>query len=158
HRFFVSVPDRPLVVEADVVRLAQVVSNLLDNAAKYTPRGGTVRLTLSAEEEHAVFRVRDDGVGISQEWLSKIFEPFMQINTSIDRATGGLGIGLALVKSLVDLHGGVVEAVSDGVGTGSEFVVRIPLVADAPAPRHSAEAPPRLARMARVLVVDDDAD
>jgi signal transduction histidine kinase len=121
------VPDRPRSLWADPVRLAQVFSNLLNNAAKYTEPGGSV--TLSAEQDGAqvVVRVRDTGVGIPPEVLPRVFDLFTQVDRTLNRSQGGLGIGLALVRRLVELHDGSVEARSDGTGTGAEFAVRLPL-------------------------------
>jgi signal transduction histidine kinase len=126
-RLSVSVPDRPVWVNGDRVRLAQVLSNLLNNAAKYTEPGGNVALTAAQNDAHAVVRVRDTGIGIPPDMLPHVFELFTQVNRSLNRSQGGLGIGLALVRRLVEMHGGTVEAHSGGLGKGAEFVVRIPL-------------------------------
>jgi PAS domain S-box-containing protein len=123
-----KLPSRPLWVEADFARLTQVFSNLLDNAAKYTNDGGISRLRVEAEGESGVVRVQDNGMGISPSSLPHIFDLFTQEPRSLDRAQGGLGIGLSLVKRLVEMHGGEVEAHSGGTGAGSEFVVRLPLL------------------------------
>jgi signal transduction histidine kinase len=123
HWLTVSVPAEPVVLVADPVRLEQVLTNLLANAAKFTDPGGDIRLTAAVEAGLIVLRVRDNGRGISPDRLSRVFDRFYQIP---GQGTGGLGIGLALVKSLVELHGGSVVASSDGPGTGSEFVVRLP--------------------------------
>jgi len=147
-----------LTVEADSVRLEQVFSNLLVNAIKYSPAGSSVELSLSAERDTAVVRVTDNGIGIAPEMLDRIFEMFVQAESSLDRAQGGLGIGLTLVKSLVELHGGSVTAHSEGRNRGSEFAVRLPLAArtagtiDAPSPPSPARAP------LRVVLVEDNAD
>src|SRR5262249_19037895 len=127
HRLSVALPPEPLVLDADPVRLAQVVANLLNNAAKYTEAGGRITLTAGREGGEAVVRVRDTGVGIPKEMLSRVFELFTQVSQSSERAQGGLGIGLSLVRSLVQMHGGSVEAASAGPGQGSEFTVRLPL-------------------------------
>jgi signal transduction histidine kinase len=127
HRLHVHLPGGPVHVEADQTRLVQVLTNLLANAAKYTPAGGDINLVVAVAERTAVVRVKDGGVGISAEMLPKVFDLFAQADRSLDQAQGGLGIGLALVKRLVEMHGGTVEAKSDGPGTGSEFVVRLPL-------------------------------
>ncbi|MDP9120343.1 MAG: ATP-binding protein [Acidobacteriota bacterium] len=116
-----------VIVEADPVRLEQVVCNLLQNAVKYTPRGGSLEIGVGSEGGRAIVRVRDTGVGIPPEMLTRIFEPFTQVESSRQRSEGGLGLGLPLVRSLVQLHGGDVEAKSDGPGTGSEFIIRLPL-------------------------------
>jgi PAS domain S-box-containing protein len=124
----VDLSGQPAPVEGDPARLEQVVSNLLDNAMKYTPPGGAIAVSVRQDNEHAVLRVRDSGMGIAPEMLSRIFEPFVQLERPLDRRQGGLGLGLALVKRLVELHGGSVSAASRGVGEGSEFVVRLPLL------------------------------
>ena len=156
----VRLPDRPVLLDADRTRLAQVVSNLLNNAAKYTERGGRVALDAEVDDGALVLRVRDTGVGIPQELLSHIFEMFAQVGQSVGRSQGGLGIGLTLVQRLVDLHGGRVWAESGGSGRGSTFVVRLPLAADGDAEprRNEAPRPPLSKQVRRVLVVDDNAD
>jgi signal transduction histidine kinase len=127
HDFSVYVPKGPLHVRGDAVRLAQIVSNLLNNAAKYTHVGGSIALNVSREGTQVVLRVKDNGSGIPEEMLGRIFDPFTQLDSARDRAQGGLGIGLTLVKRLVDLHGGSVEALSAGRNQGSEFIVRLPV-------------------------------
>ena len=106
----------------------QILANLLNNAAKYTPEGGRIAFTIEREGDDAVFRVRDSGVGIAAEMLPRVFDLFTQIDRSLDRAEGGLGIGLTLVHRLVEMHGGTVQVFSEGLGCGSEFVVRLPVV------------------------------
>ena len=123
----VSLPPAPVPLQGDRVRLAQVFTNLLNNAAKYTEPGGSVRVTVEAGEP-IVVRVRDTGVGVPAEMLPRLFELFTQVDRSLNRSQGGLGIGLALVRRLTEMHGGTVEATSDGPGKGSEFVVRLPRV------------------------------
>ena len=159
HELTVSLPTQAIWVHADAARLEQVVVNLLTNAAKYTDQGGHVWLTVQQEGEEAVLRVRDTGVGIAPEILPRIFDLFTQAERSLDRAQGGLGIGLALVQRLVEMHGGSVTA-SSAVGQGSEFVVRLPVTAP---PRPRASSPPAetaqpIATSLRVLVVDDNVD
>jgi PAS domain S-box-containing protein len=155
----VSLPERPLYVYGDQVRLAQVFANLLSNASKFTPRDGTIRLTASGTAEHVELRVSDSGVGIASDLLPRIFEPFVQADRSLERSRGGLGIGLTLVKKIVELHGGSVSASSAGPGQGSELVVRLPALADAAisatrrAPDGARALPPQ-----RILVVDDNVD
>jgi signal transduction histidine kinase len=127
HRLAVRLPPDPVRVEADLTRLTQVLTNLLTNAAKYTPAGGDIGLEVAVEGAEVVVRVRDTGVGIPADMLPRLFDLFAQMDHSLDRAQGGLGIGLALVKRLVEMHGGTVEANSEGPGAGSEFVVRLPL-------------------------------
>jgi signal transduction histidine kinase len=154
----VALPDAAVWVDADPTRVAQVVGNLLENASKFTPRGGEVVVSVTAEVRDAAVRVRDTGVGIEAALLARVFEPFVQADRSLARTQGGLGLGLALVKGLAELHGGTVEAHSGGSGHGAEFVVRLPRAAPAPAPRDRAAhgAPSNGGR--RVLVVDDNRD
>ncbi len=148
-----------LRVTADPTRLAQVVGNLVNNAAKYTPEGGHVWLTAEGGRGEAVLRVRDDGIGISAEALPRVFDLFLQAEPGLQHAQGGLGIGLTLVKRLVELHGGTVEAHSGGPGQGSEFLVRLPCLAEAPpAPEEKVPRVGALIRSRRVLVVDDNVD
>ncbi len=148
---------RPVPVSADATRLAQVVGNLLHNAVKYTESGGHVRVRVGVEPEGATIRVQDDGAGIAAEMLPHLFQPFTQARQTLDRGQGGLGLGLALVKGLVDLHGGTVSAHSEGLGTGSEFVVRLPLTAAA-APATEPSRPSGTSTPRRVLVVEDNPD
>jgi signal transduction histidine kinase/ActR/RegA family two-component response regulator len=163
HHLEISVPPGRLAVEGDEVRLTQVVDNLLSNAARYTPPGGNVAITGTCEGESAVLRVRDSGVGIDPTLLPDLFDPFVQGARGPDRAPGGLGLGLSLVRHLTELHGGTVSAHSDGSGRGSEFTVRLPLVAPAadglavPKGPGSEMAEP-IAGKARVLIVDDHHD
>ena len=161
HHLSVQLPDQRLLVHADHARLAQVLSNLLNNAAKFTPRGGTIWLSAVREGDQAVFSVRDTGVGIPPEMLDRIFDLFTQVDQSLDRSQGGLGIGLTIVQRLIEMHGGRVEAKSGGPGSGSEFTVRLPAVAMAPAdePADESPAPAEPGQEAlRVLVVDDNVD
>jgi len=127
HRLEVSVPDEPVVVEGDAVRLTQIVANLLNNAAKYQEDDGHIAVDIERHGDEAVVRVRDRGVGLAPEVLPRIFEPFMQVGESQHRSNGGLGLGLSLVRSLVELHGGRVSAHSDGAGRGTEMVVCLPM-------------------------------
>ncbi len=126
HELVLSVSGDQLWVNGDSTRLAQVIANLLNNAAKYTEPGGRIELVVAGEQDEIVFRVRDSGIGIARDMLPKIFELFTQIDRSLDRAQGGLGVGLSLVKSVAELHHGTVQAFSEGLGKGSEFVVRLP--------------------------------
>ena len=161
HKLDVSIPDETLEVVADAIRLAQVVSNLLNNAAKYTPYGGRIALATRREGDRAVISVADTGIGIDREALPEVFEMFTQVGRNRDRSQGGLGIGLALVRRLVELHGGSVTAVSPGAGEGSTFTVRLPLAqppSAAPFPVGPATGVDANARGLRVLVVDDNAD
>jgi PAS domain S-box-containing protein len=160
HRLQVTLPDEPLPLDADPTRLVQVLSNLLNNAAKYTPRGGRITLAAWREDEQAVVAVTDSGIGIAPESIGSVFEMFTQVRSSLDRAQGGLGIGLSLVRRLVELHGGRVQAYSAGRGRGSTFTVRLPLrhgAAGAVERTGSGTAPVPLRRL-RVLVVDDNLD
>jgi CheY-like chemotaxis protein len=160
HELTVALPDAPVRLLADPTRLEQVVTNLLNNAARYTPEGGRVWLTAAREGGAAVVRVRDTGIGIPAEMLSHVFGLFAQVERQQERAGGGLGIGLSLVKGLTEMHGGTVEARSDGPGKGSEFMVRWPLSGQAaPAAAALPEEPPQAAgRAARILLVDDNRD
>jgi len=161
HRLALALPPQPLRVTGDAVRLAQVVGNLLHNAAKYTEEGGEIWLSVAREGDQAIVRVRDTGMGIPAEMLGCVFDLFMQIDRSLDRSQGGLGLGLTLVRRLVEMHAGSVEAHSAGPCLGSEFVVRLPALPDEVAA--DAPAPPALDLQARgpgrrVLVVDDNKD
>jgi signal transduction histidine kinase len=137
HRLFIELPEEPVVFAADPLRLAQVLANLLTNAAKYTDPEGEVRVRAVADAEHVTICVTDNGIGMSSDALSRVFLMFSQIKSSQDRSEGGLGIGLALAKGIVALHGGIIEARSDGLGRGSEFVVKLPrrTISDARLPR-----------------------
>jgi PAS domain S-box-containing protein len=159
HTLTVSLPVEPIWLNADPARLEQVVTNLLTNAAKYTDTGGNVSLKVEREGEECVLRVRDDGVGIAADLLPCVFELFTQGERFLDRSQGGLGIGLALVQRLTELHGGRVEAISVS-GQGSEFVVRLPMIpsSEVPSPAPSDGAVPAAQRALRVLVVDDQPD
>jgi signal transduction histidine kinase/CheY-like chemotaxis protein len=139
HELSVELPPSPLLVKADLVRLSQILSNLLNNAAKYTEVGGQIRLDVAHRDGDVVFRVCDNGIGISAEMLPCIFDLFTQVDRSLDRSQGGLGVGLTLVRELVGMHGGSVRAHSDGPNQGSEFVVRLPAVAPSTAPDNLAE-------------------
>jgi PAS domain S-box-containing protein len=160
HDFQVHLPQEPITLEGDAVRLTQVVANLLNNSAKYTEAGGRVWLGAARVGGEAVITVRDTGLGIPAEMLPHIFDMFAQVNRTLGRAQGGLGIGLALVRRLVELHGGRVEARSAGEGTGSEFVVRLPMAAPRPpdGERGRPSETPARAGARRVLVVDDNRD
>ena len=160
HQLKVEIPDAPLVLDADPVRLAQVFSNLLNNSAKYTPEGGVITVRVIVEDAVAVVSVRDNGEGIPAQMLQRVFNMFTQVDTG-SRAQGGLGIGLTLARTLVHLHGGSIEARSEGKGRGCEFVVRLPLaqpeaVVGADAPLPAIGSMPLQAR--KVLVVDDNRD
>ena len=130
----VVLPPHPIYLDGDFHRLAQVVGNMLNNAAKYTAKGGSIWLITEQESDQAVIRVRDTGIGIGADQLPLIFDMFKQVDPSLERSQGGLGIGLTLVKKLVAMHGGTVEAHSAGVGQGSEFIVRLPVMLGRPEP------------------------
>ena len=154
-----SPPAAPIRLEADPVRLAQIVGNLLANASRYTPPGGHIDLSARREEAEAVIVVSDDGIGIPPQALSEIFQPFRQAQRPLDYAQAGLGLGLALVDRLVALHGGSVQAYSEGAGRGSVFTVRLPALRAAQAELEEATAASSApARNLRILVVDDDPD
>jgi PAS domain S-box-containing protein len=161
HTLTVQLPSEPVRMEADPTRLEQVFSNLLNNAAKYTMPGGRILLSAGLEGDEALVRVRDTGIGVPPDVLGRVFEPFVQSDGSLARSEGGLGIGLTLVRSLVEMHGGSVEAHSPGLGQGSEFVVRLPARAAIPSEWPGAEIepePPAAGRGVRVLVVEDNVD
>jgi CheY-like chemotaxis protein len=158
HELSASIPGEAIWVNGDVTRLAQVVDNLLSNAAKYTPPGGAISLVVRREGTQVAVRVRDTGIGISAEMLPRVFDLFVQAERPLDGTQGGLGLGLTLARRLTELHGGTLEALSDGLGKGSEFVVRLPTCEGAPMrdrPRiHlTSDSPQR-----RILIVDDNAD
>ncbi|MGA7948659.1 MAG: hybrid sensor histidine kinase/response regulator, partial [Thiobacillaceae bacterium] len=158
QHFILSLPSSPLWVEADSARLTQVVTNLLENAVKFTPANGRIELSLQIEQNEAVICIRDTGRGISAELLPRIFDIFTQGEVSLVREEGGLGLGLALVKSLVGLHGGRVTATSEGSGKGAQFTVRLPAVAHPqPAMPSSYPAEAAKARKRRVLIAEDNA-
>jgi two-component system CheB/CheR fusion protein len=147
----------PLWVNADATRIAQVVGNLLQNAAKFTPEGGRVEAALATGEGQAVVRVTDNGTGIAPEMLDRVFAPFTQAEATLDRSRDGLGLGLALVKGLVELHGGTVDAMSEGLGRGAAFAVRLPLQ-PAPSAAGVGAAPSSVAPRRRVLIIEDHPD
>ena len=183
HQLLVTIPAEPIFIDGDPARLTQTIGNLLNNGCKFMNPGGALSLSLERDGDQAVIRVRDRGIGLRSDQISRIFDMFMQVNTSLERPVSGLGIGLTLVRNLVELHGGSVEARSEGLGFGSEFVVRLPVVEvttrsaaaatrhTAEAARHAAEAEPARgpadsrrpaepvpAVSRRVLIVDDNHD
>ncbi len=160
HELVVSVPKSPIYVFADPVRLDQIISNLLNNAAKYTERGGVIRLSAKTRDQEVAIQVRDTGIGIDPKLLPHLFDLFRQAESTLDRSHGGLGIGLTLVRSLVDMHGGKVEARSDGPGTGAEFVVRLPILKAEPPASESDAATREIGAIPQfqILVVDDNVD
>jgi two-component system CheB/CheR fusion protein len=156
----VRAPDVPTWVAGDPTRLAQVLGNLLDNAAQFTPPGGrvTVSVTADAAQHRAALAVTDTGIGIEPEVLPRLFDAFAQADRSLDRRLGGLGLGLALVKGLVELHGGQVRAASAGHGEGAEFTITLPLNPEPAAVGHLPESAPPAPRRRRILVVEDNPD
>jgi len=160
HILHVSLPTNPIYLNADPTRLAQVLGNLLNNACKFTDVGGQIWLSVIPDGNQVAIRVRDIGIGIAAEQLPRIFDMFVQIDTSLERSVSGLGIGLTLVKNLVEMHDGTVEVHSAGLGHGSEFTVRLPILLEAVEPirvpeGHDAQM---IGDTLRILVVDDNRD
>jgi CheY-like chemotaxis protein/two-component sensor histidine kinase len=158
HELSIDCPDGSLMVRGDLTRLVQILGNLLNNAAKYTNDGGRIHLSVRRDSSFVEFRVKDNGIGIAPDSQSKLFNLFSRLETTDDRTPGGLGIGLALVRKLVEMHAGEVAVRSSGLGQGSEFVVRIPLLDGAPAnishvTRIAGETPRH-----RILIADDNPD
>jgi CheY-like chemotaxis protein/two-component sensor histidine kinase len=160
HRFSVLLPDEPIFVSGDKKRLVQVLANLLNNAAKYTPEDGFVELRASMRGENVTVTVRDNGVGMRPELLARAFELFAQDERTLDRSQGGMGLGLALVQRLAEAHQGSVAAHSDGIGKGSTFILRLPLAERQAAndPHADGVAGTAAVRSLRLLIVDDNAD
>ena len=158
HELTLDLPERPIHLHADAARLAQVLANLLTNAAKYTPPGGHIELSVRPADGEVAVAVRDDGSGIPADRIDDIFEMFTQIDRLLERTHGGLGIGLMLVRKIVDLHGGAVAVASPGEGLGSTFTVTLPTRADAADAAVAAAIPPTLSQSRRVLIIDDNHD
>ncbi len=159
HHLTVTHSSADVVVDADATRLTQVFANLLNNAAKYTERGGRIWLTTECLDNHVVMSVRDTGIGIPPAFLKSIFDMFSQVDRSLEKSQGGLGIGLTLVKRLVEMHGGNIEAKSEGPGRGSEFIVRLPIVCDSSNVAAADQNPPTEPKSSlRIVIVDDNAD
>jgi len=159
HDLNISLPPDPILIEADPTRLTQILGNLLNNAAKYTEDGGHIWVSAIRDHCDVVVSVRDSGIGLAPEMLSRVFDLFTQENRTIDRSQGGLGIGLTLVKRLVEMHAGTVRATSDGPGRGSEFVVRLPaLPACQDVTTDAKPSEPPVASSRRLLIVDDNVD
>ncbi len=161
HELTVTMPTEPIQLEADPVRLAQVFANLLNNAAKYTEERGQIGLSAERQGSFVAVSVKDNGIGITGEMLPRVFEIFSQSKGALLRSQGGLGVGLSLAQGLVELHGGSIEVHSEGPGQGSEFIVRLPVVAESPVretiqPREDDEQRTRAKR--RILIVDDNRD
>jgi CheY-like chemotaxis protein len=158
HELTVTIPDKPLLLNADIVRLSQVLANLLNNAAKYTDKGGKIALEVAQSGQEAWFHVRDNGIGISADKLPGVFDLFTQVDPSMDRAEGGLGIGLTLVRRVVEMHGGTVQAFSPGKKRGSEFIIRLPVAEGVWSLECSDQVATERARSLvsrRILLVDD---
>jgi CheY-like chemotaxis protein len=155
HQFRVVLPTSPVWIHADAVRIKQVVENLLKNACKYTDHGGKISITVSLEQQDAVIVVNDNGIGIDNDLLGRVFELFTQSPQTLDRAQGGLGIGLTLVKNLVEMHQGIVSAASEGIGCGSTFEVRLP-VCKPPQATDTVEPVRHGCGPIRILAVDDN--
>ncbi len=158
HKLVFDAPEVAVWVEADRVRMVQVVENLLTNAIKYTPDGGNLKLSVRPDDEQAKISVRDDGCGMSSELLGTVFDMFVQSDQTLDRSEGGMGVGLTLVRSLVELHSGTIDAFSDGPGKGSHFVVRLPLTAKRPQGGESASVKSRTTQEYRLILVEDNDD
>lgn len=159
HQMIVTLPTAPLFVNGDPIRIAQIVGNLLTNACKFTDPGGRIWVTLESIEKHGLIRIRDTGAGIASEQLKRIFQMFTQVDSTLERSQGGLGIGLSLAKTLVEMHGGTITVHSEGVGRGAEFVVRLPLIEEGGAQSSSTHGEVNFGLSARrILVVDDNRD
>jgi len=160
HTLTLKLPSEPVYIDGDLTRLAQAVSNILTNAAKYTPQGGRIELVAKQEATRAVISITDNGVGIPSELTTSVFEMFAQVNRNLNRSQGGLGIGLALVKRLIEMHGGTIEAQSPGAGKGSTFTIRLPIAL--PEEASLEESSPVTLHHApekrRILIVDDNKD
>jgi PAS domain S-box-containing protein len=160
HVLTVNLPSEPVFVEADLTRLAQVFANLLNNAAKYTDKGGHIQLSATRSETEVIVSIKDNGLGIPVEMLSQVFEMFTQVDRSLEKARGGLGIGLSVAKRLVEMHAGKIEAISNGHGAGSEFIVRLPLFVsyNQKSPDLEKKEHITMANQHRILVADDNED
>lgn len=157
HKLEIDLPPFPVHLSGDLVRLSQIFANLLNNAAKYSERESKVTVTAAVEENYAVIKVTDNGIGIAKEFLPHIFDMFLQADSSIEKARGGLGIGLTITKKLVELHQGSISAESDGLGTGSSFIVKLPLAgASAQHPDKTGNSGGKAVQGLRVLIVDDN--
>jgi len=161
HEIIVSLPETPVVIDADFARLAQVFTNLLNNAAKYSEPGSTIRITAGVENGEVRISVKDEGIGIDPDHIAGIFDLFAQLERSIEKSRGGLGIGLSLVKRLVEMHGGTVEVKSGGSGKGAEFIVTLPDSSDVDAmtfPSIESPTDSGVTSSLRILVIDDNRD
>ena len=158
HELVIDLPDRPVFLNGDATRLAQVLSNLLNNAAKYTNRGGRVTLSARVEDKTLVVTVADNGIGIAPDMIANVFEMFVQVDSTLERTNAGLGVGLSLARRLVELHHGTIEAKSGGIGRGTEFTVRLPIVVEPELPTKSSPATFITAETYRILLADDNVD
>jgi CheY-like chemotaxis protein len=159
HELTVTLPNESVFVDADLTRLAQVFMNLLNNAAKYSNRGGHIRLTAEPQGSDVVVSVKDEGIGLPADKLTSIFDMFTQVDQSLEKAQGGLGVGLTLVKRLVEMHSGRSEARSEGLGMGSEFIVQLPVISGTSIPATTDLDEPVVPKSAlRILIVDDNRD
>ena len=158
HELVIDLPDFPVFLHGDGRRLAQILSNLLNNAAKYTNRGGRLILSARVEERSLIINVADNGIGIALDMLDHVFEMFVQVDSTLERTNAGLGVGLSLARRLVELHGGAIEARSAGIGRGSEFVVRLPIVVEAELPAKTMPAAFLTTETYRILLADDNVD
>jgi CheY-like chemotaxis protein len=158
HSLTIDWPDEPVWLDADPTRLTQIFSNLLTNSAKYMRPGGQIRFSARRQGESVLISVKDNGMGIPPDMLGTVFDMFTQINRTLDRAQGGLGIGLSLVKTLVEMHGGSVQAASGGIDLGCEFMVTLPMALGAALEVHAAPAVSAVLAGRRILVVDDNVD
>jgi len=159
HELILSFPKEEVWIDADTHRLEQVLANLLNNAAKFTEDGGRIEVCAERPDDYVVLRVKDTGAGMAPDLIERVFDLFAQGNRSLDRPQGGLGIGLTLARRLVEMHGGTIEARSDGPGKGSEMVVRLPVLPRISMPKNEPEAPAKVPnRSLRLLVVDDSDD
>jgi CheY-like chemotaxis protein len=155
HTLTVVLPDAPLLLDADPTRLTQIITNLMDNAAKYTDPGGAIEVSARREGDDIVLAVRDTGIGIPHDMQARVFELFTQVDVPIARSLGGLGLGLSLVRSLAELHGGSATVTSDGPGRGSTFTIRLPV---GTAEARTGATPPAPVGVRHVLVIEDNAD
>ena len=158
HELAIDLPDRPVFLHGDATRLAQILSNLLNNAAKYTNRGGRVTLSARVEDKTLVLEVMDTGIGLAPEMLNNVFEMFVQVDSTLERTNAGLGVGLSLARKLVELHGGTIAAWSEGLGRGSRFTVRLPIVVEPELPAKPTPAAFISTETYRILLADDNVD
>ena len=158
HELALELPDRPVFLHGDATRLAQILSNLLNNAAKYTNRGGRVLLKGAVDDKTLILEVADTGIGLSQEMLDSVFDMFVQVDSTLERSNAGLGVGLSLARKLVELHGGTITAHSEGLGQGSRFVVRLPIVVAPEPPAKPTPATFVNTESYRILLADDNVD